>query len=61
MANTDQDEVQKQYEDALQTLMSKVQADSYVLAAVLLGSLSHDTVWAPLDIDLLLVTQETRL
>lgn len=61
MAHTDQGEVQKQYEDALQRLVLKVQADSYILAAVLLGSLSHDTVWHRSDIDLLLVTQETRL
>ncbi len=55
------DEVQEKYDLALQTLISKVQADPYILAAVLLGSLAHDTVWQRSDIDLLLVTQETRL
>jgi uncharacterized protein len=55
------DDVQEKYETALQTLISKVQADPYILAAVLLGSLSYDTVWRRSDIDLMLVTQETRL
>src|SRR5437016_4155422 len=55
------EDVQDQYETALQTLIAKVQADSYILAAVLAGSLSHDRVWQKSDIDLLLVTQETRL
>ncbi|MES2463224.1 MAG: hypothetical protein V4671_21800, partial [Armatimonadota bacterium] len=61
MTTTANDEVQKQYDSALQTLLSKVQADSYILAAILLGSLSHDTVWSRSDIDILLVTQEMRL
>lgn len=55
------DDVQETYDTALQTLISKVQADPYILAAVLLGSLAYDTVWRRSDIDLLLVTQETRL
>lgn len=55
------DDVQEKYDMALQTLISKVQADSYILAAVLFGSLSYDAVWQRSDIDLMLVTQETRL
>lgn len=55
------DDVQKKYEAALQSLITKVQADPYILAAVLMGSLSHDSVWDRSDIDLLLVTQEIRL
>ena len=54
------DDVQNLYDTALETLLSKVKADPSVLAAVLLGSLSHDTVWRRSDIDLLLVTQEPR-
>jgi predicted nucleotidyltransferase len=61
MEDVTMDEVQATYEQALQTLIAKVQADSYILAAVLLGSLAYDTVWRRSDIDLLLVTQETRL
>lgn len=55
------DEVQQRYKTALERLVAKVQADSSVIAAVLFGSLSYDTVWHRSDIDLLLVTQETRL
>src|SRR5207237_229519 len=55
------DAVQEKYDTALQNLISKVRQDPYILAAVLLGSLAYDTVWHRSDIDLLLVTQETRL
>jgi predicted nucleotidyltransferase len=61
MENVNVDEVQKKYDTALQMLIEKVQKDPYILAAVLLGSLSHDAVWQKSDIDLMLVTQETRL
>lgn len=55
------EEVQERYETALKKLISKVQADPSILAAVLLGSLSYDTVWRRSDIDMLLVTTETKL
>jgi predicted nucleotidyltransferase len=55
------DEVQEKYDAALRTLVDKIQADPYILAAILMGSLAYDTVWRRSDIDLLLVTQETRL
>ena len=35
---------------------AQVQQDRSILAAILCGSLSHDTVWAKSDIDLVLVT-----
>jgi hypothetical protein len=41
---------------ALETLVAQVQKDRSILAALLCGSLSHDTVWAKSDIDLVLVT-----
>lgn len=34
--------------------------DRSILAAILCGSLSHDTVWAKSDIDLVLVTIDDR-
>ena len=34
--------------------------DRSILAAVLCGSLSHDTVWAKSDIDLVLVTIDDK-
>src|SRR5262245_857726 len=41
---------------ALDRLIAEVRKDRSILAALLCGSLSHDTVWAKSDIDLLLVT-----
>jgi hypothetical protein len=41
---------------ALDTLVAQVQQDRSILAVLLCGSLSHDTVWAKSDIDLVLVT-----
>src|SRR5262245_52906525 len=46
--------------DALGDLVSQVKHDRSILAAILCGSLSHDTVWAKSDIDLVLVTTDDR-
>jgi predicted nucleotidyltransferase len=43
---------------ALDTLVAHIQQDRSVLAALLCGSLAHDTVWAKSDIDLILVTAD---
>jgi predicted nucleotidyltransferase len=45
---------------ALEALVEHVKADRSVVAAVLCGSLSHDTVWAKSDIDLVLVTVDEK-
>jgi predicted nucleotidyltransferase len=45
---------------ALDALVEQVKSDRSILAAILGGSLSHDTVWAKSDIDLLLVTIDDR-
>ena len=47
---------QKKFSEALGALIEQVKADRSVLAAMLCGSLSHDTVWEKSDIDLVLVT-----
>lgn len=52
--------VQQKFTAALDALIEQVKRDRSVLAAVLCGSLSHDTVWAKSDIDLLLVTIDDR-
>ena len=39
-------------------MIDEVKHDRSILAAVLCGSLSHDTVWAKSDIDLVLVTAD---
>lgn len=50
--------VQKRYQDALRSLAAQLEADRYVLAVILCGSLSYDEVWDKSDIDLLVVTTE---
>ena len=52
--------VQEQFRAALDALVEQVKRDRSVLAAILCGSLSHDTVWAKSDIDLVLVTIDER-
>ena len=46
---------------ALDALVPQLRSDRSILAAILGGSLSHDTVWAKSDIDLLLVTVDDTL
>ena len=48
--------VQQAFASALDALIEQVKQDRAILAALLCGSLSHDTVWARSDIDLVLVT-----
>ena len=45
---------------ALDALVRQVRKDTSILAAILCGSLSHDTVWARSDIDLVFVTVDDR-
>jgi len=56
----EQDQVHRKFTAALDALIEQVKADRSVLAAILCGSLSHDTVWAQSDIDLALVTVDDR-
>ncbi len=52
--------VQQKFSAALDSLIERVRGDRSVLAAILCGSLSHDTVWAKSDIDLVLVTIDDK-
>jgi predicted nucleotidyltransferase len=52
--------VRQAFTAALDALVEQIKDDRSVLAAILCGSLSHDTVWAKSDIDLLLVTIDDR-
>jgi len=52
--------IQQKFNEALEELVSEVKRDKSILAAVLCGSLSHDTVWAKSDIDLLLITADEK-
>ena len=52
--------VEELFSKALDKLVAQIQQDRTVLAAILCGSLSHDTVWDKSDIDLALVTVDDR-
>ena len=52
--------IRQKFSAALDALVEQVKEDRSVLAAVLCGSLSHDTVWAKSDIDLVLVTIDDK-
>ena len=54
------DTIQRKFTEALEELVAEVKRDKSILAAVLCGSLSHDTVWAKSDIDLLLITADEK-
>ncbi|MBC7791321.1 MAG: hypothetical protein H7Z74_15345 [Anaerolineae bacterium] len=52
----DERSIPHKFTEALDALVNEVKADRSILAAILCGSLSHDTVWEKSDIDLVLVT-----
>jgi predicted nucleotidyltransferase len=52
--------VREEFTAALEALVEEIKQDRTVLAALLCGSLAHDTVWAGSDIDLVLVTADDR-
>ena len=52
--------IERRYTAALDVLVGQIRRDSAVLAAILCGSLSHDTVWQKSDIDLVLVTIDDK-
>jgi len=52
--------VRDRFAAAVDVLIEQVKRDRSVLAAILCGSLSHDTVWSKSDVDLVLVTIDDR-
>jgi len=52
--------IQQEFTRALDALIDQVKGDRSIVAAILCGSLSHDTVWAKSDIDLVLVTVDDK-
>lgn len=52
--------VENQFQEALNTLVEQVKRDRSILAAIVCGSLSHDTVWSKSDIDLVLITMDDK-
>ena len=51
---------QQKFNAALDALIERVKRDRSVLAAILCGSLSYDSVWDKSDIDLVLVTIDEK-
>jgi len=51
---------QQKFDAALAQLVDQIRQDRTVLAAILCGSLSHDTVWDKSDIDLFLVVVDEK-
>jgi hypothetical protein len=52
--------VQQRFNAAVDELVKQVREDRSILAAILCGSLSYDTVWEKSDVDLLFVTIDDR-
>ena len=48
------------FNEALESFIAKVKQDRYIIAAILYGSLSHDTVWRKSDIDIILIGREEK-
>lgn len=48
------------HEEALDALIAKVRQDHTIIAAILMGSMAYDDVWAKSDIDLVLISDEGR-
>lgn len=58
--STTRGSIHQKFSEALGDLVAQVKEDRSILAAILCGSLSHDTVWAKSDIDLALVTIDDK-
>jgi len=56
----EKESIRQRFTDALAALVEQVKEDRSVLAAILCGSLAHDTVWEKSDIDLVLVTIDDK-
>jgi predicted nucleotidyltransferase len=52
--------IRQEFTEALDALVEQIKGDRSILAAILCGSLSYDTVWAKSDIDLVLVTIDDK-
>src|SRR5581483_2188493 len=53
--------IQQKFAEALDELVALIREDRSILAAILCGSLSHDTVWEKSDIDLGLITIDDKI
>jgi hypothetical protein len=55
-----EENIQKFYQAALESLIAKIKNDRNIIAAILWGSLSHDRVWEKSDIDLWLISRDGK-
>src|SRR3989475_12076599 len=60
MRSIDHTATQQRFTAALEAVVEQVKGDRSIVAAILCGSLSHDTVWTKSDIDLVLVTVDDK-
>ncbi|MDE0502982.1 MAG: nucleotidyltransferase domain-containing protein, partial [Candidatus Poribacteria bacterium] len=58
MSDAPNQETQERYQQALSSLVEKLEEDRTVVAAILFGSLSYDEVWKNSDIDLWLIMED---
>src|SRR6266700_396655 len=52
--------VRRRYEDALESFVTRVKQDRYIVAAILFGSLAYDEVWEKSDIDMVLIVRDDK-
>lgn len=55
-----QDVILKRYQNAVESLLTKLKQDPYVIAVILYGSVAYDVVWEKSDIDMHIVIQDTK-
>ncbi len=56
-----QNDIRKRFDDALQVFTEKLKPDPNVIAVILCGSLSNDTVWEKSDMDVNVIVREQKL
>src|SRR6476646_7285787 len=56
-----QDALKARFQQALETFTDKVKQDSYIIAAILAGSMAYDQVWEKSDLDILLVGRSEKV
>jgi uncharacterized protein len=53
--------IKARFQEALELFTAKVKQDSYIIAAILAGSMSYDQVWEKSDLDILLVGRSEKI
>jgi predicted nucleotidyltransferase len=52
--------LRRRYEEAVASLVARLQEDRTIIAAILYGSLAYDEVWEKSDVDMMVVSVEER-